>query len=380
MTLPDVDLRFMRLAIALGRRGLGQVWPNPAVGCVIVQGETIVGRGTTGAGGRPHAEAVALARAGAAARGATAYVSLEPCAHHGRTPPCAAALVNAGVARVVTPLTDPDPRVAGRGHAMLRRAGVTVTEGVAADAARAAHAGFLMRLGAGRPMVTLKLALTLDGRIATSAGTSRWITGPEARRRVHLMRAHHDAVLIGAGTARSDDPDLRVRELGIGRQPVRIVADSRLGLTPDSRLGRTLELAPVWLLHGPRAWRATRNAWVQAGAETIACATDALGRLDIADALGRLGARGLTRVFCEGGGGLAASLLQAGAVDELVVFSAGHAFGADGTAGLAAMGVTAIGPRPFDLVEAMPCGADLMHRWRRADLPGPVAGAADPGA
>jgi diaminohydroxyphosphoribosylaminopyrimidine deaminase / 5-amino-6-(5-phosphoribosylamino)uracil reductase len=364
----DADLRFMRLAVALGRRGLGRVWPNPAVGCVIVKEGVILGRGWTQPGGRPHAETEALAQAGDAARGATAYVSLEPCAHHGRTPPCAAALVSAGVARVVSALTDPDPRVAGGGHAMLRRAGIEVTEGIAAAEAEAAQAGFLTRLREGRPHVTLKLALTLDGRIATSAGASRWITGPEARRRVHLMRASHDAVLIGAGTARADDPDLRVRDLGTDWQPVRIVADSRLGLPPGSRLGRSLDLAPVWLLHGPAAAADALGDWRRRGAETFGCATDALGRLDMADALRRLGERGLTRVFCEGGGGLAASLLQAGLVDELVVFSAGHAFGADGTAGLAAMGVTAIGPRPFELVEAAPCGSDLMHRWRRATV------------
>jgi diaminohydroxyphosphoribosylaminopyrimidine deaminase / 5-amino-6-(5-phosphoribosylamino)uracil reductase len=361
----DADLRFMRLAIALGRRGLGRVWPNPAVGCVIVKEGVILGRGWTQAGGRPHAEAIALAQAGEAARGATAYVSLEPCAHHGRTPPCAAALARAGVARVVTPLTDPDPRVAGRGHAMLRHAGIEVTEGVAAVEAEEAHAGFLLRLRQGRPLVTLKLALTLDGRIATSAGTSRWITGPEARRRVHLMRANHDAVLIGAGTARADDPDLRVRELGTDWQPVRIVADSRLGLTVNSRLGRSLDLAPVWLLHARRAAPATRAAWQRLGAETVECATDPMGRLDMGDALARLGARGITRVFCEGGGGLGASLMRAGLADELVIFSAGHAFGADGTAALAAMGVTGIGARPFELVELSRCGADLMHRWRR---------------
>jgi diaminohydroxyphosphoribosylaminopyrimidine deaminase/5-amino-6-(5-phosphoribosylamino)uracil reductase len=351
-------------------RNQGRTWPNPAVGCVLVQDGRVVGRGWTQAGGRPHGEVVALARAGAAARGATAYVSLEPCAHHGLTPPCAAALVNAGIARVVTALTDPDPRVSGRGHDLLRRSGIALTEGVGAAEAAEANAGFLMRLRARRPRVTLKLALTLDGRIATSAGTSRWITGPEARRRVHLMRSSHDAVLIGAGTARADDPDLRVRELGTDWQPVRIVADSRLGLTVSSRLGHTVGQAPVWLLHGARAVPATRNDWARMGAETICCETDPLGRLDMVDALTRLADRGLTRVFCEGGGGLGASLLQAGLVDELVVFTAGHAFGADGTAGLAAMGVTSIGPRPFDLVETARCGADLMHRWRRA--PGPA--------
>jgi len=362
------DSRFMRLAIDLGRRGLGRVWPNPAVGCVIVREGVIVGRGWTQPGGRPHGEACALAQAGAAAHGATAYVSLEPCAHTGQTPPCAQALIEAGVARVVTALSDPDPRVAGRGHAMLRAAGIVVDCGCEAEAAALANAGFLMRITRGRPMVTLKLALTLDGRIATAAGVSRWITGAQARRMVHLLRARHDAVMVGAGTARADDPDLRVRELGVAHQPVRIVADSRLGVSVGGRLGRSAHEAAVWMLHGAQAPQATRRDWQAAGASLVTCDLDALGRLDIGDALQRLGARGITRVFCEGGGGLAASLMRAGLVDEMVVFSAGHAFGADGTAGLGAMGVTAIGPHPFELIASQRCGEDLMHHWRRPGM------------
>ncbi|MCB1389766.1 MAG: bifunctional diaminohydroxyphosphoribosylaminopyrimidine deaminase/5-amino-6-(5-phosphoribosylamino)uracil reductase RibD, partial [Rhodobacteraceae bacterium] len=337
----------------------------PAVGCVIVRDGVIVGRGWTQPGGRPHAEVRALEQAGAGARGATVYVTLEPCAHHGVTPPCASALVAAGVARVVTAMTDPDPRVAGRGHAMLRAAGVAVTEGIGTRAAAETNQGFLLRVTRGRPMVTLKLAMTLDARIATATGESRWITGPEARRQVHLMRARHDAVLVGAGTARADDPDLRVRDLGIARQPVRVVADSRLGHAPESRLGRSAGEAPVWMLHGPEAPAAARVAWADRGAGLIECATDPMGRIDIADALQRLGARGLTRVLCEGGGGLAASLVGAGLADALAVFSAGRLIGADGTAGLAALGVSALGAPDWRLVRAVPVGADLMHLWHR---------------
>ncbi len=218
------DPRHMAHALGLARRGLGRVWPNPAVGCVLVKGSRVLGRGFTQPGGRPHAETVALAAAGEGARGATAYVTLEPCAHHGRTPPCAGALAAAGVARVVTAIEDPDPRVSGRGHAMLRAAGIAVTEGVLAEEARALQRGFLSRVVRGRPMVTLKLAASLDGRIATAAGESRWITGPGARARVHAMRAMHDAVMVGAGTARADDPMLTVRGLGVDHQPVRVVA------------------------------------------------------------------------------------------------------------------------------------------------------------
>nr|WP_127103892.1 bifunctional diaminohydroxyphosphoribosylaminopyrimidine deaminase/5-amino-6-(5-phosphoribosylamino)uracil reductase RibD [Pararhodobacter zhoushanensis] len=365
--MSETDRRFMRMALSLAARGLGTVWPNPAVGCVIVKDGIVLGRGWTQPGGRPHAEVRALMQAGGAAQGATVYVTLEPCAHHGVTPPCAEALIAAGVARVVSALTDPDPRVAGRGHAMLRAAGIGVTEGVEEAAARQANAGFLSRVTQGRPVVTLKLALTLDARIATVTGVSRWITGPEARRRVHLMRANHDAVLVGAGTARADDPDLRIRDLGIERQPVRVIADSRLGLSPDSRLGRSAADSPVWILHGPQVPIGARAAWVERGADLIVCQIDAMGRIDITDALTQLGARGLTRVLCEGGGGLAASLVRAGLVDELAVFSAGRLFGADGTAGLASLGVTQIGAAEWKLLKSEPVGDDLLHQWRRVE-------------
>jgi diaminohydroxyphosphoribosylaminopyrimidine deaminase / 5-amino-6-(5-phosphoribosylamino)uracil reductase len=312
------DRRFMALAIALGRRGLGQVWPNPAVGCVIVGGGRILGRGWTQPGGRPHAETVALAQAGDAARGATVYVSLEPCAHHGKTPPCAQALVAAGVGRVVSALEDPDPRVRGSGHRLLESKGTPVTTGVLAPEARAANAGFLSRIERGRPWLTLKLALTLDGRIATATGESRWITGPEARRRVHAMRLSHDAVLVGGGTARSDDPALTVRGMGPVRQPVRLVASRRLDLPRDGTLARTIPEAPLWLLHDPAtAAPADGAAWEAVGARLMPCPAGRDGQLDPVALLAALGEAGLTRVLCEGGGTFAASLLGAGLVDEL---------------------------------------------------------------
>lgn len=355
------DRRFMRLAIALGARGLGQVWPNPAVGCVIVRDGRILARGWTAPGGRPHAEAVALAKCDA--RGATAYVSLEPCAHHGRTPPCCDALVQAGVARVVTALTDPDPRVAGQGHARLRAAGVVVTEQVEAQAARAANAGFLLRVTEARPFLTLKLALTLDGRIATAQGESRWITGPEARRAVHAMRARHDAVLVGGGTARADDPDLSVRDLGMAHQPVRVVANAGLDLDPGGRLGRSAHKGPVWLLHA--AGLAVPKAWAATGARPIACAATQ-GALDPGAMMAALATEGITRVLCEGGGQLAASLIRAGLVDELAVFSAGKVIGAEGRAGLGSLGLSHLADAPqFDLVAVQRLGGDLLQTWRR---------------
>ncbi|MGL5010077.1 MAG: bifunctional diaminohydroxyphosphoribosylaminopyrimidine deaminase/5-amino-6-(5-phosphoribosylamino)uracil reductase RibD, partial [Paracoccaceae bacterium] len=301
----------MRHALGLAARGLGRCWPNPSVGCVIVRDGRVAGRGFTQPGGRPHAERVALAQAGEAARGATVYVTLEPCAHHGQTPPCAEALIAAGVARVVTALTDPDARVSGRGHAMLRAAGITVTEGICAAEAHAVTAGFLKRVTQGLPFVTLKMAGSLDGRSALADGRSRWITGPQARRMVHAMRMAHDGVLIGVGTAIADDADLRAREMGAGHQPVRIVMDSRLRLPPTSRLVVTAGETPVWIIHADGAPEAAGEALRKAGVQLIAAG----GELTARAALLALADRGLTRILCEGGATLAASLLAADLVD-----------------------------------------------------------------
>ncbi|WP_265502355.1 bifunctional diaminohydroxyphosphoribosylaminopyrimidine deaminase/5-amino-6-(5-phosphoribosylamino)uracil reductase RibD [Paracoccus beibuensis] len=323
----------MAYALRLARRGLGNVWPNPAVGCVLVRDGRVVGRGWTQPGGRPHAERMALDAAGPPAAGATAYVTLEPCAHHGRTPPCAAGLVQSGVARVVTALTDPDPRVAGRGHAMLREAGVEVTEGVLAAEAADLQAGFLSRILKGRPFVTLKLASSLDGRIAMASGESRWITGPAARAHVHALRAQHDAIMVGGATARADLPHLNVRGIQTPQQPVRVVV-SHQALPP---------LPPQDGDHGP--------LWRVEGAP--------------GDILADLGSRGITRVFCEGGGRLAASLLQAGLVDQLVGYTAGLAMGADARPFVGATGWSQLAQVPrFDLVETKVIGGDLFHRWR----------------
>lgn len=355
----------MRLALSLGRRGLGRCAPNPAVGCVIVKSGRILGRGWTQAGGRPHAETMALAQAGDAARGATAYVTLEPCAHHGQTPPCADALTHAGLARVVVALGDPDPRVDGGGLAKLRAAGIAVETGLCADEARADLSGFLGKVTRGRPMLTLKLAGSFDGRIATASGESQWITGPEARRHVHAMRARHDAVMVGAGTVRADDPSLTVRGLGVSHQPVRVVLSRHLDLPLDSQLARTARDIPVWICHGRRAAPELVTAWQSMGA-TLIEVPEAGGTLDPDAVLQALGARGLTRVYCEGGGALAASLLMAGLADELVGYTAGLGIGAEGRPSLAAMGLGRLGDAPrFDLIETRAIGPDILHRWRQ---------------
>ena len=359
--------RWMRLAISLGARGLGRVWPNPAVGCVLVKQGRVIGRGWTAPGGRPHAETIALAEAGQDARGATAYVSLEPCAHHGHTPPCAEALVSAGIARVVTALEDPDPRVAGKGHDILTAAGVEVVTGICAAEARSVQAGFLSRIERGRPFLTLKLAMSLDGRIATASGESQWITGAEARRAVHAMRARNDAVLVGAGTARADDPTLTVRGLGVASQPVRLVASRWLDMPVDSNLGRTVREVPVWLLHGPGADGA---AWAETGAKLVEVPGE--GRdIDPVAMMSALGAEGLTRVLCEGGGAFAASLLNVGLVDRLVVFTAGIALGAEGRPGIGALGLDALAEAErFRLTSVEHVGQDVMQVW---DKPVPAA-------
>lgn len=362
------DTRYMNLALTLGRRGQGLTWPNPAVGCVIVQGNRVVGRGWTAPGGRPHAETRALAQAGDAARGATAYVTLEPCAHHGATPPCADALIAAGVARVVAPMEDHDPRVAGRGFGRLRAAGIKVRTGVLAEAAARDHAGFFLRNDLGRPRVTLKLATSFDGRIATATGHSQWITGPAARRVVHAMRARHDAVMVGAGTVRADDPMLTVRNIGVRRQPVRVVVSRRLDIPLMSQLARSAEDVPLWMCHGPDADPPLREAWTGLGARLLECGLS--GRhLDMGSLLGALGNEGLTRVFCEGGGALAASLLAADLVDELVGFTAGLAIGAEGLPGIGALGLGNLDEAGrFFLVETRDVGGDVMHRWTRGPL------------
>jgi diaminohydroxyphosphoribosylaminopyrimidine deaminase/5-amino-6-(5-phosphoribosylamino)uracil reductase len=355
----------MALALSLGRRGLGRTWPNPAVGCVVVKDGRIVGRGWTQPGGRPHAETEALAQAGPAARGADVYVSLEPCAHHGRTPPCADALVSAGVSRVFIATDDPDPRVAGQGCRILREAGITVKTGILEDVARRDNAGFFARVENDRPFLTLKLASSFDGRIATGTGESQWITGAEARRYVHGLRARHDGVMVGGGTARKDDPSLTVRGLGINSQPVRIVVSRRLDIPLTSALACTAAETLVVLCHGHDADAMLVRTWQDLGASTLACEA-AGGQLDPRDVLRQLAQHGMTRIFCEGGSAMAASLLEADLVDELIGFTAGLAIGAEGLPSVGALGLGHLKEAPrYDLLCCRRIGADVLHVWRR---------------
>lgn len=360
-----VDAAHMNTALALGRRGLGRVWPNPAVGCVLARERRVVARGWTQPGGRPHAEAEALARAGSAARDATCYVTLEPCSHRGRTPPCADALIEAGVARVVAAIGDPDPRVSGRGFARLSEAGIAVERGPGEAEAQFDNAGFLTRIDAGRPLVALKAATTLDGRIAARNGRSRWITGPAARAAAHRLRARYDAVMVGGRTALLDNPRLDCRLDGLrDRSPLRIVADGGLALPPTHHLAA--DGRPCWAFCREDADEERAQALEDAGIRLIRLPTDAEGRMDLAAGLLRLGEAGLTRLLVEGGGMLAAALLKAGLVDRIHWFRAPAVMGGDGVPAVGPLGAEDPGEAPrFQLHARREAGGDIWEVWRR---------------
>ncbi len=359
----------MRHALTLARRGLGQVWPNPAVGCVLVRDGVVVGEGWTQPGGRPHAERVALDRAAAAARGATAYVTLEPCSHHGKTPPCADALVEAGVSRVVAACTDPDPRVNGRGLERLRAAGVAVSHGLLEAEAREVNAGFFRRVTQGRPWVMAKIASTLDGRIATRSGESRWITGERARAEGHRLRAECDAVLTGSGTLVADDPLLTVRLPGFeNRQPVRIVLEGRTAAPETAGIWDTASAdTPVWLVspHLDPARGARLEARGVRCLETVA-ASD--GRPAVPAVLKRLAEEGLTRLLLEAGSILTAAFIAADAVDALAWFRAPTLIGGDGLPGIAPLGIDLLADAPgFSLLRRIPLDSDGLEVYQRRD-------------
>jgi diaminohydroxyphosphoribosylaminopyrimidine deaminase/5-amino-6-(5-phosphoribosylamino)uracil reductase len=367
---PGDDLRFMRLALALGRRGLGRAWPNPAVGAVVVRREAdvpvIVGRGWTQPGGRPHAETQALDRAGGAARGATLYVTLEPCSHHGQTPPCADAIIAAGIARVVSALEDPNPQVAGAGHRRLAAAGIAVVVGTGADEARGAHAGHIRRMREGRPNVTLKLAVSADGKAGLAGRRPAAITGEAARARVHLMRAQSDAVLTGIGTVIADNPLLTCRLPGMAdRSPVRVVLDSKLRLALDSRLVTSARETPLWIVTSEPSAAARVQALQAAGAEVLP-APAAAGGLEFAAVLARLAERGITRVMIEAGPVLAAAMLNADLIDEAVLLRSGTPIGTDGIDALEGLPLAALAQSPrLELIRTEFAGADTIELMAR---------------
>ena len=371
--LKAFDLRHMRHALALARRGLGRVWPNPSVGCVIVAPScnggdgVVVGRGWTQPSGRPHGETQALLRSGSQAANATAYVSLEPCAHWGETSPCALSLIEAGVKRVVVAMIDPDPRVSGEGIAMLREKNIDVDLGVCEAEARALNAGFISRVEKGRPLVTLKLATTLDGRIATHRGESKWITGKLARRFGHGMRARHDAIIVGSGTALSDDPHLNCRLKGMeDRSPLRVVIDSRLRLPLTNHLVSAARNYPTLLATRKGGDESRLTAYRDCGLEIIECAVDKEGNLDLEAVMMALGAYGLTRVLVEGGSRLSAAFFYKGLVDELAWFRSPCVIGGDGLPAAAPFGVDLLGDSAaFTRTDIVPLKQDILETYIR---------------
>jgi diaminohydroxyphosphoribosylaminopyrimidine deaminase / 5-amino-6-(5-phosphoribosylamino)uracil reductase len=349
------DQRFMQLALTLGRRGQGRTWPNPAVGAVVVKDGVIVGRGWTQPGGRPHAEPVALKQAGEAARGATLYVTLEPCSHVGKSPPCADAIIAAGIARVVSAIEDPNPEVAGQGHAKLRAAGITVDVGLGAAEAARDHAGHFRRIRDKRPHVILKLAVSSDDKIAAAGRKPVAITGEAAKARVHLLRAQCDAILVGIGTVQADDPLLTCRLPGMeARSPVRVVLDRSLRISGTSRLVHSARETPLWVMTSNLAEAPAAMKLGAAGAQVIRVATTSAPPpgLDLPAVLQALAEKGITRLLVEGGARVASSFVAAGLVDEVWLLRGPDPVGADGVAALDALPLSALTQSPALRVRA----------------------------
>lgn len=359
----------MAQALQLARRGLGLTWPNPSVGSIVVapSGE-ILARGWTAPGGRPHAEAIALERAGAGARGATIFVTLEPCAHlDGRGLACAELIAAARPARAVIALRDPDPRTAGLGLERLKVSGIEVKDGVLAQQASEVALGHILRVTEGRPAVTLKLAVGADGLIPKGKGAPRWITGPDARAHGHLLRARHDAILVGRGTIRADNPSLTCRLPGMTcRSPVRVVLDRRLRTPPEARLFDDL-MVPVWIICAADQEHPTTDALQDRGAEIVQVPVDSHGMLGMRDALETLAGRGITRVLVEGGPTVARAFLDADLIDEAVIYRGVKPVGQDGLMPFVSEGLDrVVASGHFTQVEARSFGPDRMTHWRRA--------------
>lgn len=371
VTTPEADERLMARALAVGQAGLGRTWPNPSVGAVVVrhtaQGPEIIGEAGTAPAGRPHAEPLALAQAGDGARGATLYVTLEPCSHFGRTPPCADAVVAAGIRRVVTAIEDPDHRVKGRGVARLRAAGIWVTVGVGAEQAYLDHAGHISRVTRGRPHVLLKMAISADGKVGLPGPAPVAITGPAAGEQVHLLRSRTDVILVGIGTALADDPLLTCRLPGLeGRSPVRVVLDGDLRLPLSSRLVRSTAQVPVWVVCAEDAPAEKEKALVEQGVEVYRVPRGEGGRLDLPAVLQLLSLLGVTRVMVEGGPHLASGLLAAGLVDEVRVFQSPVPLGESALDALPGQPLSRLlAPVGFVRVEEAQVGVDRMVRLLR---------------
>ncbi len=362
------DQRFMQLALSLGRRGQGRTWPNPAVGAVVVKDGVIVGRGWTQPGGRPHAEPEALNRAGDAARGATLYVTLEPCSHFGKSPPCADAVIAAGITRVVSAIEDPNPEVAGQGHARLRAAGITVDVGLCAAEAAHDHSGHFRRVRDKRPHVILKLAVSADDKIGTAGDKPVAITGEAAKSRVHLLRAQCDAILVGIGTVLSDDPLLTCRLPGMAaRSPIRVVLDRALRIPGTSRLVHSARETPLWVVTSELAEAPAATKLGGAGAQVMRIASSDGPGLDVAAVLHALAEKGVTRLMVEGGARVASSFVSADLVDEVWLLRGPEGIGEGGIAALDALPLTSITQSPrFSVRASETLGNDTLTIYGRS--------------
>jgi diaminohydroxyphosphoribosylaminopyrimidine deaminase / 5-amino-6-(5-phosphoribosylamino)uracil reductase len=357
------DAHMMAIALTMARRGLGQTAPNPSVGAVVADeaAGVVIARAVTAPGGRPHAETIAITEAGPRARGATLYVTLEPCSHHGQTGPCADAIIAAGIKRVVVAIEDPDPRVAGRGLDKLRAAGIEVDRGIGAVEARWITRGHIVRVTERRPFVTLKMATAADGSVPRGAvGKPQWVTGETARAHGQLLRAQADAILVGAGTVRDDDPKLTCRLPGLtSRSPVRVVLSRDLDISPASKLIKTAGCVPVWLMCGQGADPSRRAALAAGGAEAIGV-TEVAGKLWLPAVMEALVARGITRLLVEGGPTMWRAFADASLVDEVALYMAGHCANT-------AMATLAerLGDIPLTLLDETQVGPDTLWRFAR---------------
>ncbi len=354
----SADTHYMRSAISLARRGLGRTWPNPSVGCVIVKGGHVIARARTQDGGRPHAEKEALDAAGQSAKGATLYVTLEPCSHKGETGACVDAIIKSGVQRVVMGVDDVDPRVAGKSEEILRDAGIEVVSGILQEECEKVNAGFFTKIRKSRPFVTLKIACTLDGKIACASGESQWITGETARHHVQHIRAQHDAILVGVGTVLTDDPLLTTRLKGIDHKSVRIVLDNNLRTPVDSRLVQSANGTPLWILHKEKS--------SSKALENKAAVLHQVDCNNLEQVLELLADQGITRVLIEGGAGVHTSFLRAGLYDEVVVYRAPTVLGDEAKAAVNGFNIVTLKER-HDLtlksVEAL--GQDTLERYSK---------------
>jgi diaminohydroxyphosphoribosylaminopyrimidine deaminase / 5-amino-6-(5-phosphoribosylamino)uracil reductase len=371
---PNEDLRWMEAALNLGSRSLGLAAPNPAVGAILVKNGAVVGRGATAPGGRPHAERIAIAEAGEAARGATLYVTLEPCSHFGASPPCTDAIIAAGVARVVSAMDDPNPLVGGQGHARLREAGIAVSVGAGAAQARRDHLGHILRVTAGRPCVTLKLAETADGFASAGANDARLrITGQVADLRVQIMRSTHEAIMVGIETALTDDPALTVRLPGVSREPLRVVLDTHLRLPEGSRVASTAGEIPTLVITGAEGSNEAARRLEDLGVMIARVPLDTEGHVDLDHSLRMLAARGITRVFSEGGPMVAARLIALHLADDVALITADKPLGRSGVAALDAQARAALTDESrYRRVETRDYGPDTLRLWQRVCEPGPA--------